>query len=132
MVESRASIGAARVEPRVLHDNRNVGLEDRGVVGVARHRRGILEIIEAQMERPPRAHRHIVGADRLAIGERDGDLDLGIPGSVKALPEGMYPSAIAQRRRPIASMEHLIPETEWSMRSRWQSSAIAVTELFSG
>src|SRR5690349_24945422 len=45
----QGELGAARVEPGVLHDDRHVGLDDARVVGVARHGRGIVEVVEAHM-----------------------------------------------------------------------------------
>jgi hypothetical protein len=42
-----------RVEPGVLHDDRHVGFEHRGVIGVERDRLRIGKIVESQMKRPP-------------------------------------------------------------------------------
>src|SRR5262245_40790250 len=67
----QGDLRAARIEPRVLHDDRHVGFEHRGVVGVERNRLGILEIVEPQVKRAPRRDDNAVGADRLAIGEED-------------------------------------------------------------
>src|SRR6516162_5034316 len=53
--------GAARIEPRVLHDDRNVRFEHRGVVGVARDRLRVVEIVEAQMQCTPGGDGHVVG-----------------------------------------------------------------------
>lgn len=49
----------SRVESRVLHDDGNVRFEHRGIVGVARDRLRIDEIVKAQMEGSPRAHRTV-------------------------------------------------------------------------
>src|SRR6516165_9941255 len=39
-------LGAARIEPRVLHDDGHVGLEDGGIVGVARNGLRVFKVIE--------------------------------------------------------------------------------------
>ena len=57
----------------MLHDDRNVRFEHRGVVGVARDRLRVVEIVEAQVQRASGGDGHAVGADRLPVGEEDGD-----------------------------------------------------------
>lgn len=58
----------------MLHHDRHVADQDRGIVRVARHGLGILEIVEAQMQRAPRTQFRDIGAGRLAVGEVDRDL----------------------------------------------------------
>src|SRR5919199_1198730 len=58
----------ARVEPGVLDDDGHVGLEQGGIIRVARDRRGVLEVVEAHMQRAPRRHRHLVRPYRVAVG----------------------------------------------------------------
>src|SRR5215831_17017170 len=78
----KCDFGAARIEPRVLHDDRNVGFEYRGIVGVARDRLRVVEIIEAQVQRAAGGDGHAVRAGRLAVGEENGNRDarLALPG----------------------------------------------------
>src|SRR5262245_3377564 len=47
----KGDFGAAGIQPRVLHDDRNVGLEYRGIIGIARNRLRIIEIVEAEVQR---------------------------------------------------------------------------------
>ena len=75
----QAHFGVPGIQPRVLHDDRHVGLEHRRIVGVARDRRRVVEIVEAQMQRAPRRDRDPIRADRLAIGEKDGDATCAPP-----------------------------------------------------
>src|ERR1043165_9249922 len=70
--------GLARVETRVLHDDGDVGDDDGRVVGGARDRLGIGEVVEADVLRAPRRHGQAVRPGRLAIGEVDGDLDVRV------------------------------------------------------
>src|SRR5262249_35326191 len=71
----KRDFGAARIEPRVLHNDRNVRFEHRGIVGVARDRLRVVEIVEPQAQRAPGGDGHAVGADRLPVGEEDGNGD---------------------------------------------------------
>src|SRR5262245_32339119 len=73
---------AARIEPRVLHDDGDVGFEYRGIVGVARDRLRVVEIVEAQVQRAAGGDGHAVRADRLPVGEenRDRDARVALPG----------------------------------------------------
>src|SRR6185369_2262371 len=66
----------ARVEARVLHDDRHVRLDDAGVVGGVWDGLGIAQIVEAQVQRAPRRHRHAIGPGRIAILEVEGDGDV--------------------------------------------------------
>ena len=110
----------------MLNDNRNIRLEHRRKVGIARNRRRFREIVKAQMQRAPRRYCNPVEADRIAVGKEDGERNVrdaaagvenagglvrnkcavgkGTLRRVKELCEGMCPSAIAQRLRPMASM----------------------------
>jgi hypothetical protein len=76
-------LGLPRVEPGVLDDDRDVGDDHARVVGVAGDRLGFVEVVEADVARPSRVDGQAVGPDRLAVGEVDGDLDVG--GSSPAL-----------------------------------------------
>ena len=66
----------------MLHDDRDVGFEYRGIVGVARDRLRVVEIIEAQVQRAAGGDGHAVRADRLPVGEenRDRDARVALPG----------------------------------------------------
>src|SRR5215469_12771219 len=44
----KGDFGAPRIESRVLDDDWHIRLEYRGIVGIARDRLGVVEIIEAQ------------------------------------------------------------------------------------
>src|SRR5690606_27533550 len=54
------------------------GLDDAGVGRLFGDRLGVAELVEAEVQRPPCGHRHAVGADGLAIGIEDRDLDVRI------------------------------------------------------
>ena len=62
----------------MLNDDRNIRLEHRRKVGVARNRRRFREIVKAQMQRAPGRHRNPVGADRIAVGEEDGERNMRV------------------------------------------------------
>jgi hypothetical protein len=66
----------------MLHDDGDVRFEYRRVVGVARNRVRLFEIVETQVERAPGGNRHAIGTDRLAVGKKDCDRDvrIAIPG----------------------------------------------------
>ena len=66
------------IEPGVLHDDRHVRFEHRGVVGIARDRRGIVEIVKAQMQGAASRNRQAVGTDRLAISEKNRDCHMRV------------------------------------------------------
>jgi caa(3)-type oxidase subunit IV len=68
--------GLTRVEPGVLHDDRNIRFKHRGIIGVARHRRRLGEIVEAQVHRAPRWHRDAIRSDRIAVGKKQQDRDM--------------------------------------------------------
>src|SRR5579862_4402421 len=74
----QADFGVARIKTRMLHDNRNVRLEDRRIIGVARNRRGIFEVVEAKMQRAPRRHGDAIRSDRLAIGKKYRDAHMRV------------------------------------------------------
>src|SRR6516162_905623 len=71
----KRDFGAARIEPRVLHDDGDVGFEYRSIVGVARDRLRVVEIVEAQVQRAACGDGHAVRADRLPVGEENRDRD---------------------------------------------------------
>src|SRR5215216_265886 len=71
-------LGPARIEPRVLHHDRYVRLEHRGIVGVERDWLGVFQIVEAQMKGPPRRDDDPVRTCRVPVGEIDGEGDLGL------------------------------------------------------
>src|SRR5690606_7993900 len=58
-----------RVEPGVLHHYGHVGADEAGVVGVARHRFGIGEVVEPQVRRTAGRDNHAVRPYRFAVGE---------------------------------------------------------------
>jgi len=66
----------SRIEPRVLHNDRHIGLEHRRKVGIPRHRGRFFKVVETKMQRAPRRNGHPVGADRLAAGEKERDVDM--------------------------------------------------------
>jgi hypothetical protein len=109
----------------VLHDDRHVGFEHPGIVGVARDRLRIDKIVEAQMKGSSCAHRDSIWSQRFAIAKkivivtfasRSPALRMQAVSweikvrSLKALSKGMYPSATAHRRLPIASMNDPAPQ----------------------
>lgn len=49
MVDKRAFIGLARAEPRTLDDDRHTRCDDARVVGVARNRFAIFEVVETDV-----------------------------------------------------------------------------------
>src|SRR5690606_35240175 len=52
------------------------GLDDARVRRVFRDRLRVAELVEAEVQRPPRGHGHAVGAHGLAVGIEDRDLDV--------------------------------------------------------
>src|SRR6185437_6254786 len=62
----------ARIEPGVLHDDRNVGFDHARVVLAARND-GVPQLIESQMHGASRRQVNKVRAYGLAIGEKDRD-----------------------------------------------------------
>src|SRR5262249_3646493 len=97
----KRDFGAARIEPRVLHDDRDVGFEYRGIVGVARDRLRVVKIIEAQVQRAAGGDGHAVRADRLPAGEENGNRDArvalsgienagGLVGDQRAVGKGAF------------------------------------------
>src|SRR5262245_35004906 len=95
----------ARVESRVLQHDRHVRLEHRRVVGIARDRLRILEIVEAQMKGAARRHRESID-HRLAIREinRQRDLCLLVGGVQDAgrLMRDQRPVRVRALRRDVA------------------------------
>jgi hypothetical protein len=69
----KGNLGATGIQPRVLYDDRNVGLEDRGIVGIARNRLRIIQIVEAQMQRVLASDGDAIRADRLPVGEKNSN-----------------------------------------------------------
>ena len=66
------------VQTRVLHDDRDVRLDQARVVGRERHRLGVLEVVEPQVERPPGRHRRAVRPGGLPVLEEERDLDVRV------------------------------------------------------
>src|SRR5262249_6292142 len=64
-------LGATRIHPSVLQDDRDVGFKNRRIVGVTRDRLRIVEIVEAQVQRTPGADRDAVRTDWFSIGKED-------------------------------------------------------------
>src|SRR3954467_8505744 len=64
------NLGMPGIEPGVLQDDRHVRFEYRGVVGIARDRRGVVEIVETQMQCPACGNGQSVWADGIAISEK--------------------------------------------------------------
>ena len=66
----------AGIEPRMLHDNRYIRIDYAGIIG----RRGIgfwiVQIIETNMLRSARWHRHLVRPHRIAVAVVNGDLNV--------------------------------------------------------
>jgi hypothetical protein len=71
-----AYFGVSRIKPCVLHNDRHIRFEHRGKVGIPRHGGRFAEIVETQMQRAPRRNGHPIRADRLAIGEKDRNVDM--------------------------------------------------------
>src|SRR5574340_151532 len=67
-----------RIEPRVLNDYRDVGLEYARVIRSSRNLLGVTQLVEAQMLRSPRRHGETIRAGRLAVREVDRDRDVRI------------------------------------------------------
>lgn len=62
----------------MLNDYGNVGLDDTGIIGVARYRFRIGQIVEAKVQSAAGRHRHPVRPDRLPIGKVERDLNVCI------------------------------------------------------
>src|SRR5690606_15752839 len=70
--------GLPRITPRVLHDDRLVGLDDAGEVRVRGHGLRRVQVVEAQVQRAARRHRYAVWPHGFAVGEVERDLDLRV------------------------------------------------------
>lgn len=57
------------IQPRVLHDDRLVGFNEGGKAGAARHRRRILQVVEAQVTGASRRHGDPAGTHRITVFE---------------------------------------------------------------
>src|SRR3954462_1345961 len=70
----------ARVEPRVLDHDGNVGSDDARVIRTAGDGFRVAQVVEAQVQRAARRHDQAIGTGRLAVGEieRDANLRLGV------------------------------------------------------
>lgn len=66
-----------RIEPRLLHDDRPVGLDQRSIGRVPRHALRIVQIVEAQMHGSAGRNRKPVRARGLSVGKEQRDLHLG-------------------------------------------------------
>src|SRR6185437_4926446 len=78
----------ARIEPGVLHDDRNVGFDHARVVLAARND-GVPQLIESQMHGASRRQVNKVRAYGLAIGEKDRDAHVRfLVGGVVTLRDG--------------------------------------------
>src|SRR6476619_6693761 len=97
------------IEPGVLQDDRHVRFEYRGVVGIARDRRRVVEIVETQMQRPACGNGEAIRADGIAISEKNCDRHMCVTIACAVscetsarceneLSEGIYPSAMARSR----------------------------------
>src|SRR4051794_35388889 len=71
-------IGLPRVKAAVLDHDRNVALNDGGVIGRTRNRLRLFEIVEPLMDRASRWYHQFVWACRLSIGEEDGDFHVSV------------------------------------------------------
>src|SRR5215212_10024585 len=60
-------LGLARVEPRVLYDDRHIRLDHARVVGLARDGLGVVKVVETDVNGAPCGHGDAVGPDRLAV-----------------------------------------------------------------
>src|ERR1700754_546582 len=67
------NFGMPGIEPGVLQDDRHIRFEYRGVVGIARDRRGVVEVVETQMQRSACGNSQPVRADGIAISEKNRD-----------------------------------------------------------
>lgn len=65
----------AGIQPRVLNDDGDIELDDRGVVRVARHRSRVSEVVEPQVQRAACRDDDQVGTDRVPVGKMNRDLD---------------------------------------------------------
>lgn len=101
----------ARVQTGVLNDDRLVGLDEGGVVGLARNGLGIVEVVEPKVQSPFGRDLGAIGAGWIAVGEEDRYLDRSVPlsriqdaGGLVALEGGSVPGAgtrdVALRDRP--------------------------------
>ncbi len=62
----------------MLDHDRHIRFEHRRVIGIAGNRSRILEVVEAQMQRAARRNSDVVGSDRFAVREKDGDPDVRV------------------------------------------------------
>jgi len=112
-------LGLARIEPRVLHDDRNVRLDEAGVVGISWDRLRVGEVIEAEVPRAPRGNGHSERSGRLAVAVEDGD---------RLPPIGLFVQEFAQETRLLAETDHNLNRAaqgrDWaaSATSRWRGA----------
>src|ERR1043166_405132 len=62
----------------MLDNDRYIGLDQRRIIGVARYRRRVGQVVESEMKRSACLYRHEVRAERLAIGEEHCQRDVRI------------------------------------------------------
>ena len=70
-----SAISALRDRAALLHHDRHIGDEHRGIIRIAWNGR-IVEIIEPQVQRAAGAHREFVGPNGAAIGKEDREPDV--------------------------------------------------------
>lgn len=69
----------AGIQAGMLDDDRDIGFEDTGIVGVFRDGFRILQIVEAYMPGAPRRYRDFIRSRRIAVLEVNRDGNVGIP-----------------------------------------------------
>ena len=68
----------ARIEAGVLYDDRYIRFDETGKISVVRDRLRIIEIVKADMPRSPSRHKDPVWPDRVTIGIKDCNADVGV------------------------------------------------------
>src|SRR5438067_341226 len=66
----------ARIEPRMLHDDRDTRFDQTRIRRVARDFFRVVKIVEAQMLCSSSRYDKLVGPDRVAVFKKNHDLDL--------------------------------------------------------
>ena len=62
------------IQPCVLNNDGNIGLDNAGIILTLRDRFRVCEIIEAKMQRAARANSHLIRTRRITVGKIDHDL----------------------------------------------------------
>jgi len=70
--------GLTRIQSRMLHDDRNIRLDNACKVGVVRYGFWVGEVVEADMLCSSRRHGYVIRAPGLAIGVENRDCNAGI------------------------------------------------------